>query len=245
MTHFNIFGSKSSIDWDIMVAVDKIPSTTKECQVLVEKYNVGLEVYLDRLGYKNKPINCNICVVENFQVVDCFKGCVYECNNAVYSTYKNFQQQYPPLVIKSLYADTTLKILRSFRVILSYLSRTPNRDIVKKALNGNLAQKINCLNKFDFSRPLDLGDRNVIPQNFYKMLAFQLGQTLSLLNGREYYTKEGVDDEFECNLHNPLMRHPMSVDDYEFLEKMKNMVITRVAKDYRNIMGLNEELYNG
>lgn len=240
---YNFFGSKSSIDIDVMVLVDEIPKTIMECHYLVEYNNERLKEELAELGISGKRINSNICTIDNGIVTKVFKGTSDEVNNSLIDTYENFKQIHPLLITKRLKRDVDLKVLRTFRIILSFLSRGEHRSDVKDALGSTLIKKINVLNKISFSKPLELGNRNVKTDDFYKTLAFQLGQTILLTKNIEAYTKERIDLEFEDNLSNALYRCQMSDFDYTYLEFLKKFLIKIVLNNYTHILNIDENAY--
>lgn len=240
---FNIFGSQSSNDWDIMVLVDKLPSTIDECHSEVFKNNAILEKIFSENGYAFKKINSNLCVVKDGFVNQVFKGTHEEVNNSIIDTYHLHKQLYPILVEKRVDRNIDLKLLRCFRILLSFLSRGPYRASVKKALSGNLLQKIEVLKNINYSLPIDLGNRNVELDNFYKILAFQLGQTLSLLDGVETYTKESINDYFSNNLLNALYRRELTNVDLEYLDRLKSKLIEITERDKSYLLSLSENSF--
>lgn len=240
---YNFFGSKSSIDIDVMVLVDEIPKTIMECHYLVEYNNERLKEELAELGISGKRINSNICTIDSGIVTKVFKGTKDEVNNSLIDTYVNFKQIHPLFVKERLKRDVDLKVLRTFRIILSFLSRGEHRSDVKDALGSTLIKKINVLNKISFSKPLELGNRNVKIDDFYKTLAFQLGQTILLTKGIEAYTKERIDLEFEDNLSNALYRCQMADFDYTYLEFLKKLLIKIVLNNYTYLLNIDENTY--
>ncbi len=244
LIQWNIFGSKNSIDYDIMVKVDSLPKTIKECHRIVSSYNIHIGVLFHSLKYKPKKINCNICEVNNGIVTNVFKGTCDEVNNCLIETYKNHKDQlHPPLVWNKVDRDVELKVLRCYRILLSFLSRTDDRISVKKALSGNLVQKINVLNTLYLCNGVELGDRNVAIKDFYKILAFQIGQTIALMKGIELYTKFDIDDYYVYGLNNALHRHDMNKMDYCYLEALKKELIKITLTKYKHILPLNEKSY--
>jgi len=79
-------------------------------------------------------------------------------------------------IIKSnVSRDVNEKILRTARILLSFLSRTEHRKLVKVALKGDLDAKFDALSKIDLSLITDLGSRNVKWIDYLKTMSFQLG----------------------------------------------------------------------
>ena len=83
-----IFGSKSSTDYDIMFFVDTLGTIQESHEIISEIDKEYSEIYSD------KPVNSNICIVENGVVVDVFKGTADEVNNAMLLTYDYHEQKF-------------------------------------------------------------------------------------------------------------------------------------------------------
>lgn len=189
---FNFFGSHDSLDYDVMFFVTpeqlvKIDLMQRTC----DGYDEALTIYLRDKGLPEKPVNANISVVEKGVIVATFKGTPDEVNNSIFRTYSLHQQIHPLQIQRNLERDTLLKVLRTYRVVLSYLSRTPHREKVKEALRGSLAQRIATLEQIDLADVTDIGKKGSMV-DFCKVMAFQLGQTRSLLNGLQLYTKSEI-----------------------------------------------------
>lgn len=76
-----------------------------------------------------------------------------------------------------------LKVVRAVRGVLSQLTRTRYRAELKAALaSNNSYQRSECLAAIDF-------DSVELTPDTGKLLAFQLAQTIALIDGRELYTK--------------------------------------------------------
>jgi hypothetical protein len=219
-----IFGSKSSTDYDIMFFVD-ILGTTQESHEIIEKIDKEYSKI-----YSDKPINSNICIVKGGIVVDVFKGTADEVNNALFLTYDFHEQKYPNQITKIIERDTELKILRTARVLLSFLSRTEHRKEVKRALKSDLIQKLDVLMNIDLETITDLGTRNVKWEDYLKTMSFQLGQTLALMNGIELYTKEDISAYYP-ELSDMLNRKG---EQLKILDYFKENFIIKVDHLYRN-----------
>ena len=101
-------------------------------------------------------------------------------------------QRFPCQITKTVERDDELKFARAMRIILSFLSTTKYRTIVKKALKGTYKEKIIALRDIDISEIDDLGKNNQTLADFYKALAFQAGQCIALADNREVYTKSEI-----------------------------------------------------
>lgn len=145
MERFQIFGSENSLDYDVMVFVDEIPEIIDQSHTLCKMYDAELSKILT-----DKPLNCNLAIVEDGFIVRVFKGTPDEVNNALFYTY-DFHTQYHPLVVKEpIVREYDMKILRAYRNILSFFSRSHLRTVIKPALRGDLRDKIPVMKMIDF-----------------------------------------------------------------------------------------------
>ena len=130
MITYQFFGSKTSIDYDVMLFVDTITNSKYDNNLLCKKYNEELSQI-----YPDKKMNCNLAILENGIITKVYKGTADECNNSLFLTYSNFEyQKYPNHIVELIPRDVELKILRCYRIICSMLSRNENRSEVKAAL---------------------------------------------------------------------------------------------------------------
>ena len=214
--NFQIFGSEDSKDYDIMVFVDEI-GTKQESHERVAEFDRKLS-----LMFPDKPLNSNLAIIKYGVVTEVFKGTVDEVNNMLYLTYNLHEQKYPLKITRLIERDVDLKILRTARVLLSFLSRTEHRPKVKKALKSDLIEKLKVLADIDLTKILDLGSRNVKWEDYLKTMSFQLGQTLALMVGKELYTKNEIFQTFP-ELKTMLLREDVDLFN---LEVLKNKFIT-------------------
>lgn len=183
---FQRFGSADSEDVDILVFVDEIPSATNACHILCKELELRLSTV-----FQNKILNINLGIAQNGRLTKVFKGALDETNNALFFTYNLHEQHFENQISKTIPRNVEHKLHRASRIILSHLSRTNERERIKKALNGNIFFKIDVifelnLMNLDFSQATKKQKR----VDVYKSIAFQLGQSLALLDGIEIYTKQ-------------------------------------------------------
>lgn len=221
--HFQVFGSKFSIDLDCMVFVDKIPSIYESHNLCNEYSNIIRDITKTK-----KEINTNICKSNDGIIVEVFKGTPDEVNNSLYLTYDLHEQWFPNKVKRLVERDIELKILRTCRTLLSFWSRSEKRSEVRKALKGDIYDKIKVIEEFDILKHLQL-NKNVGWDDYLKMLAFQLGQTISLIEGKELYSKESICKIYPCLC--PFLNRK-KVNDIEVLEKYKRIFINMI-KDWK------------
>lgn len=222
---FQIFGSSSSQDMDCMCFVDSIPST-QESHDLCYKW----DKYISEITETDKEINSNLAVLKDGVIVETFKGTPEECNNSLLHTYNLHKQYHPQQIQRLVERDVELKILRTCRVLLSFWSRSEHRPIVKEALRSDVYKKIEVISSIDIRKIHNIG-KNVSYIDYLKVLAFQLGQTLSLIDGVELYTKEDISEEYP-DLKPFLMRE--GVDSLETLEYYK-VELMMLLNDYKFI----------
>jgi hypothetical protein len=207
-------GSENSLDHDVYIVIpEKLDG--KEAKSLCKEF---------------APMNANLIVVQDNVVVWCYKGTVDECNNSIISTYRLHEQEFDIPVEHKLPREYGMKMLRTIRGILSHCSRTQYRKEVKKALRSSDIQfKIEVLRNIDLSAITDF-EKNSITE-VYKFLAFQLGQTLSLLeDDKELFTKNSVSSQF-TDLSAALQRLPSDVGILqEYLVRFIDLVADSVKE---------------
>jgi len=222
MRRFQIFGSENSLDYDVMVFVDQIPEIIDHSHTLCKIFNSELSKIL-----KDKPLNCNLAVVEEGFITSVFKGTPDEVNNALFYTY-DFHTQYHPLLIKEpVIREYDMKILRAYRNILSFFSRSHLRKTIKTALRGDLRDKIPVMKMIDFEVIKKFPGKKESIKDIYKVMAFQFGQLFSLVDGfeKDSYTKNGIIKNYP-DLAPMLRREELCEKDYKIL----NIYLDRLIK---------------
>ena len=218
-----VFGSRKSLDADIFVVVKTLPITIGACKQTVQYYESQLK---DKFV---KEVNVNIGTVEDGVITSVFKGTEDEVNNSIYYTAKYHKENKKSIVDTLLPRDIERKILRTFRIMLSMLSRSEHRKVVKKALKGDIWEQVETLDNLNLTQITDIGKRNVTWEDYLKTMAFQLGQCLSLINDKnvELYSKEDIA-RYYPELKDYLNRE---VDaDLTYLDFFKNALISRVKE---------------
>lgn len=187
---YQIFGSASSEDLDVVFFVKSLGSIAENA-AQAKQYASQLT---DELG-QQKTINPNLAIVSEGKLVAVFKGTVDELNNALFHTFDLHKQAYPKQIMQLLPRDVELKIIRCTRTVLSYFTKTVWREPVKHALSGDIREKIVCLEKLGI---ISYGDEvnGISRMQFMKTVAFQMGQTLALMDGVECYTKESIAQQY-------------------------------------------------
>lgn len=192
-------GSADSTDKDYVYVVDEIPSLQEAKEFCSA----------------DKDENRNLITVNKGIVTGCYKGSVDEINNALLETYHYHEQTHELLVKHMLCRDVMKKIIRAVRIILSHLSRSQYRVEIKSALRGDWNKRMEVLCKISlYDIDFDTINKNMSAADIKKVIAFQIGQTLTLLDGIEVYTKSGII-EFYPKLKPYLQRYSDSNDDLQ------------------------------
>lgn len=195
---FNFFGSADSVDLDVMLFLDELPPTIEECKNFCKGFdeNYPAEMCLPHdfwVMADGKKVNSNLAVVRDGVVEKCFKGTEDEVNNMLLLTYAFHKQRHGPKVVIPVKRNIPVKIYRALRIMLTFLSRTSQREWVKAALKSDdVRQKVYHLGNMPFEAMIKEDLKKVTPAELLKTSAFQIGQCLGLLDGLELYTKRQI-----------------------------------------------------
>lgn len=173
-----IHGSEDLTDLDVIYVVDELPSL-QECKIFCS----------------DKIENRNLITIEDGIVTSVYKGTTDEVNNALIRTYNLHEQEYPLLVTRVVQRDTQIKAIRAVRGVLSHLSRSMFRPEIKNALRGSWSVRIETLQMiYDHFDEIDFDSlqNNMSAADIKKLIAFQIGQVLALIDGVELYTKSEI-----------------------------------------------------
>jgi len=181
-----VFGSENSIDKDILVIVHELPFTIEDCKILIDGFSEILQK-----DFKEK-VNINIGTIDDGIITSVMKGTSDEVNNSIYHTQTLHSENSKLYITKLVNRDVDRKILRAFRIMLSMLSRTNHRELVKDALRNDITQKLFVLETLNLNTITELGKSNMTWPDYLKTMAFQIGQTLALINGVEVYSKNDI-----------------------------------------------------
>lgn len=119
-----IFGSKNSIDLDILI---KVPYEFTQMNLPSHLFNLICEE-LDQIlipFFPNKPVNSSLGYYKDGQIIWCQKGAdIAETNNSIFYTFHNHKQMYEsnPIIFK-MKRDVIAKIHGSCRNILCRITR--------------------------------------------------------------------------------------------------------------------------
>lgn len=184
---YYIFGSKDSIDTDVLIVHPE--STGMESDSLLIK-----QINMDYPNTRNW--NINIIQIIDGVIVNSIpsKGCPDSVNNSLFETYNLHKQKYPFPLERKVTRNISIAIEKCLVAIFTFYKKTKHyefyKSIPKDIKNGNaeLEDRLFFLEKIDFNTlPFDDENRNI---NAFKSLAFHVGQTISLIEGIEIYTKQ-------------------------------------------------------
>lgn len=177
-----VHGSEDSTDIDVCYILDKVPSMAAAKEFCTE-------------GGERENRNC--AVITDGVVSWAYKGSPDEVNNSLFMTYSLHEQESELLIERMVLRDVPVKILRSVRIILSHLSRcSQHRKEIKAALKSKgWMERLGVLGMI---KPFYVDFKEIEtatgmkPEDTKKVIAFQMGQCLGLLDGVELYTKASI-----------------------------------------------------
>jgi hypothetical protein len=220
------FGSEDSVDIDILVDHSLASGEERDKYLITELKNQVHQI---------TDWNINIISIENGLVVKSIpsKGSPDGVNNSLYETYQLHKQKFPFPLERKLERDIDAAIEKCLTALFTFYKRTNQEEfyksIPKEIKNGEAQMKIRLekLNQFDFNLlPYDDDMRN---RNAFKSIAFHIGQTISLINGKEIYTKADL-----VYLHpelSPLIKRD-NIGSLERLNSKKDELIKTIRKRY-------------
>ncbi len=188
---YYFYGSHDSQDSDVLIQIPKDMMMLE--QEARKQFVKNIENQWDLKW------NTNLIVVENGIITDTIfpKSWIDSLNNSLYLTYNlHKDKQIHPLPITHLVKrNKLLATYKCVRTLLSMLSRTHYRSVVKPVLKGihPFHLKINALSKIDFKTINSFNQDNTKDVDVWKILAFYLGQNISLNRDNiEIYTKSDL-----------------------------------------------------
>lgn len=244
MIKYQIFGSVSSIDYDVLVFVDSL-GTIQENHDTVHRFNDELDKLFADMGMPAKKMNANLGVLEDGMVVKVFKGYPFEVNNSLFTTYGNHRQTVENQVTREYELTDDIKhykLKRCFRFLLSFYSRVPEwRTDIKSALRGNLVERTDCVEKINLFTHTEFPGKNESVTDIYKTFAFQLAQTYMLIRDTEVYSKEDVIKHLP-RLESSLMRKGTGIAEMSMMHGLLNSLIEYSRTEMKKMKSLDEEI---
>lgn len=212
---YYFYGSHDSLDEDVIISIPQslMPDHQEDRKRLMYamKHDYAL------------PFNATLAVIEDGVIVDTIypKAWVDSLNNALFSTYDNHKEKqvFANPIHGMVKRNKLLAMYRCVRTVLSMLSRSHYRSIVKPILKGchHFDLKIAALKQLDFRTIDQFNQRNAADVDIWKTIAFYLGQNIALItDGDEFYTKAEVAERFP-ELKNFIYRKPLSEPDFAAL----------------------------
>jgi len=249
---FNVFGSPSSRDVDVVVAVDFDPAPRPEriswlhgvCKAMARE--VG-----EALGVSSERVNINLARVESGVIVECFKGIPDELNNAVLATYSLHRQLHPCIVSRPVPRDVPLKVLKASRKVLTWFAKTSLRRALLPILRSSDPRRYaEGLHMIASRRDGLAAALKEMDADQLKGVAFQVGQTLLLVRGVEVYTKEEVAEALR-ELKPFLFREPYTevelrglIAALEEFSYVASKILTRFVRIGENLYAFGDAVYD-
>ncbi len=125
-------------------------------------------------------------------------------------------------------------------MLLSALTKTVFRAEVKRALQGDIQQRIATLSMIDFGQVKET-TKGYSPGDIRKLAAFQLGQTLALDKGLGLYTKSRIAFYYP-QLQDYLQRAPQAPAGA--LNDLLAVFITRLEQRVEHMPTTEEQVLN-
>ena len=227
---FYFYGSSDSLDNDVMIKVDEIPSNIEHAiqylKTLKMKYDVDW--------------NMNMVVIKDGLIIDCIpsKGSIYSLNNSLYYTHENHPQQYLNPIKNTLVPNKLLNIYKAVRNILTQCTRVNSeyRQFIKP-LKGihPWENKLKSFDKLDFTEIENFNQPYQTDTDTWKSIVFYLGQSLSLLDDIEIYTKSHLIEEHPY-FENFILRKEITLLDKKILQAKITEYLKRIRElNYINI----------
>jgi len=242
MIRYQIFGSASSVDYDVLVFVDSL-GTIQENHDTVHHYNDELVKLFAELKMPEKKMNANLGVLEDGIVVKVFKGYPFEVNNSLFTTYGYHRQTIDNQVTRMYELTDDIKhykLKRCFRFLLSFYSRVPEwRKDIKLALMGDLVKRTDCVAKINLFTHKDFPGKKDSVADIYKTFAFQLAQTYLLIRDIEAYSKEDVIKHLP-KLEGSLMRKETGITEMSMMHGLLNSLIEYSRGEMKHMKSLEE-----
>lgn len=182
------FGSKDSRDIDILIDHFDCKGEESDKDLIESLKKLHPEI-------EKEKWQINIIKIEDAFVIKSIpsKGSADSVNNSLFETYHLHKQNHPFPLKGLVERCRILALVKCLRAVLTSFAKysaptyyeTTIRPIIKSKL---FKDWIDLLDKIDFNE-LQF-DNDVIKKNQLKSLAFHIGQTISLINNIEIYTKQ-------------------------------------------------------
>lgn len=182
---YYFYGSDDSTDIDVLISIP-----ANDMPIIQE----DRKRFVKSISQDNW--NANLMVVENGIVTDTIypKTWIDSVNNSLFYTYHLHNNIYPNPILNPVKRNKLLVAFKALRTICSVITRTEYRSVVKPVLNGkNIYDMIELLYQIDFTKISSFNQRNMKDEDIWKVIAFYIGQYISLENNEiEIYTKKDL-----------------------------------------------------
>ncbi|MBX7243057.1 MAG: hypothetical protein K1X92_15040 [Bacteroidia bacterium] len=217
------YGSVDSLDTDVIIEIprDEMPLIQEDRKVKLKLIESQYEI----------EWNCILAVIENGYISDTIypKTWIDSLNNALLETYSLHEQYFSNPVCGKMPRNRLLAIYKTLRTIMSVLTRTHLRGIIRPVVNGvhPFEDKMEAVSRVFLPEITDFHQRNMLNTDIWKTIAFYIGQNLSLItSGIEIYTKKDLL-KYHPSLASFILRKPLLEEDkyvlQDYLEKWLQM----------------------
>jgi len=183
---YYFFGSPNSVDIDVMIDHPMAKNLHIDKQIVAE---------LKATYPAIETWDINLVRIANDQIVYAQKGLADCCHNSLYKTAGFHSQNFEIPLKVPVKRNLPLAVADCVVTLLMATKKKPHKEFYEKEVSPALkspewAVRTSVLATVDFDIPFN----DVVSENskYLKSLAFDLGQTISLLNGIEIYTKQEV-----------------------------------------------------
>ena len=210
---YYFYGSDDSTDVDVMIAIPQqlMPIHQHDRKALVSHFEKEV----------NLNWNATLIVIHNGYIADTIypKAWIDSLNNSLWQTYNLHQQAYPNPLKGEVNRNYLLAIYKAVRTVLTMLTRTHYRTIIKPYLKGihPFQKKLKALKQLDFKTISHFNQKNTNNANAWKTIAFYMGQNISLIQDDvQIYTKKHFVNLYP-DLRNFIYRNPLTTQDIDML----------------------------
>jgi hypothetical protein len=196
-------GSMDSVDVDIVYVFDTVPTNSEANKFIQSKSDEDVNI---------------ITFMEN-RVATSYRGLVDETNNALLATTRYHLQNFEVPVTKQVTRIVPLKVCNTILSICVILRKFKQyrEDIIAIMASFDYNQRREYLKSVSFQ---DLG----LSLDEIKYIAFRLGQTLCLIDGKQVYTKGELIQVF--SELDPLINRVETMDACRILDKFLGLLLS-------------------
>jgi hypothetical protein len=223
---YYFYGSADSTDKDVIIQIPQkdMPERQEDRKIFV--WHLQKKYQLDW--------NATLAVIENGYIVDTIytKSWIDRLNNALFTTYPLHNQVFPNPIVGKVRINVLLSIYKAVRTVLSLLTRTHLRPLIRPTVNGihDFNLKLKALQHIQWADLQHFNQRNADDIDIWKTLAFYIYQNIALLrDGIEIYTKQHCVEIFPES-GNFIYRKPLTAQDKAIFQQNTNFWIQMVTQ---------------